>query len=70
MRPLPDAAIWVDVSVDVYQAFTKTNDAGGFFLCRLDAPVRIDVELGGFVGASLSLGSGEQAPLEIELKRR
>jgi hypothetical protein len=69
-RPLPDAAIWVDISIDVYHGFTRTDDSGRFFLCRINSPIRIDVDLAGYEGTWRSLRGGGDEYLAIELRRR
>jgi hypothetical protein len=68
--PLSNVAIFVDVLVDVYQAFTKTDESGRFFLCRVNAPIRMDFDLAGYQGTSRSAGGDVDANLEIELTRR
>ena len=52
-RPLPGAEIFVDISIDVYQAFTKTDDLGRFFLCRINSPIALTLDDGLSVGIAL-----------------
>jgi hypothetical protein len=68
--PLSGATIIVDVLVDVYQAFTKTDERGRFFLCRVNGPIRMDFELTGYEGTSRSVRGDTDIKLEIALTRR
>ena len=68
--PLPGAAIVVDVLVDVYQAFTKTDEQGRFFLCRVNAPIRMDFDLAGYEGTSRSVRGDADTRVEVALTRR
>ena len=68
-RPLPGAEIFVDISIDVYQAFTKTDDLGRFFLCRINSPIRIDVGMTGYRWESRFVGGSASTDLDIELGR-
>jgi hypothetical protein len=67
-RPVADADVIVDISVDVYHAFTKTDVVGRFFLCRISAPIRIDVGMTGYQWESRFLRDAS-TDLEIELRR-
>ena len=67
-RPVPGADVIVDISVDVYHAFTKTDVLGRFFLCRISSPIRIDVGMTGYQWESRYL-SGASTDLDIELRR-
>jgi len=67
-QPVPGADIIVDISVDVYHAFTKTDVVGRFYLCRINSPIRIDVGMTGYQWESRYL-RGASADLEIELRR-
>ena len=69
-RPLPGADIWVDISLDVYHALTKTDELGRFFLCHIDVPVRIDVDLAGYQGVSRFMRGDSDTYLDIVLSRR
>ena len=68
--PLRDVHVSVEVSSDVWVAYTRTDDMGRFYLCRVTTPVRMVVSAGnGFQDVWQSLpGTGDMA-LEIELKR-
>jgi hypothetical protein len=68
-RPVPGAEVFVDISIDVYHAFTKADDLGRFFLCRINSPIRIDVGKTGYQWESRFLPGGSSADLDIELKR-
>jgi hypothetical protein len=68
--PLSGAAIYVDVLVDVYQAFTRTDRSGRFLLCRVNAPIRMDFDLPGYEGTSRSVRGDIDTTLEIALTRR
>jgi hypothetical protein len=67
-RPVPGADVIVDISVDAYYAFTKTDVVGRFLLCRINAPIRIDVGTTGYQWESRFL-PGASTDLEIELRR-
>lgn len=68
-RPVPGAEVFVDISIDVYYAFTKTDDLGRFFLCRINSPIRIDVGKTGYQWESRFLPGGTSTDWDIELKR-
>lgn len=68
--PLSGATITADVLVDVYQAFTKTDEQGRFFLCRINAPIRIDFDAAGYEGTSRSVRGDVDTRLEVALTRR
>src|SRR5581483_1260053 len=42
-KPLRDVHISVDAANDVWVAYTRTDDEGRFFLCRVNAPVEMVV---------------------------
>ena len=68
-RPVPGAEIVVDIAVDVYHAYTKADDLGRFFLCRIDSPIRIDIGMTGYRWESRFLPGGTATDFDIELKR-
>jgi hypothetical protein len=67
-QPVPGADVIVDISIDVYHAFTKTDVVGRFYLCRINSPIRIDVGMTGYQWESRFL-SGPSTDLAIELRR-
>jgi hypothetical protein len=69
-HPLRGVHVSVDASSDVWVAYTQTDDAGRFFLCRVNAPVQMVVSAGnGYQDWWQSIpGTGDMV-LEIELRR-
>jgi hypothetical protein len=69
-RPLAGVHVSVDASWDVWVAYTRTDETGRFFLCRVNAPVQMVVSAGnGYQDWWQSIpGTGDMV-LEVELKR-
>jgi hypothetical protein len=59
--PVAGMHISVDASPDVWVAYTRTDEEGRFFLCRVDAPVQMVI--------SETLPGSGNMELEIELRR-
>jgi hypothetical protein len=68
--PLRGATIWVDVALEVYHAVARTDASGRFMLCRVNAPVSLEVELLGFRWTALRIQGNEDREVEIELARQ
>lgn len=69
--PVRGAHISVDASWDVWVAGTRTDDAGRYFLCRVNTPVRMVVSAGGgYQDSWHSLTGTTDMVLDIELQRR
>jgi hypothetical protein len=69
-RPLAGVHISVDASIDSWVAYTRTDESGRFFLCRVNAPVRMVVSSGmGHQDVWQSIAAMSDMVLEIELKR-
>jgi hypothetical protein len=69
-RPLAGVHISVESSIDSWVAYTQTDDTGRFFLCRVNAPVRMVVSSGiGHQDVWQSITGTADMVLEIELKR-
>jgi hypothetical protein len=69
-KPLPGVHISVDASSDVWVAYTRTDDAGRFFLCRVNAPVQMVISAGnGYRDVWQSLPGTVDMVLDIELIR-
>jgi hypothetical protein len=67
-NPLKGVPVSVEASPDVWVAFTRTDDAGRFYLCRVNTPVRMVVSAGNGYQDWWQSISGV-ADLEIELRR-
>ena len=70
-NPLRGVDVWLEVGFEGYfVAGNQTDDAGRFFLCRVNAPVLMYVFLSGYqrVDARSIPGTGDMF-FEIELKR-
>jgi hypothetical protein len=67
-KPLPDASIWLDASIDAYVGYTETDDAGRFLLCRVNKPVRMDVYRPGYQSAWRPLSGTADMVIDIELQ--
>jgi hypothetical protein len=68
-KPLRDISISVDAANDVWMAYTRTDDAGRFFLCRVNAPVQMVVSGYGYQDWWQSIPGTGDMQLEIELRR-
>jgi hypothetical protein len=69
-NPLPGVHVSVDASSDAWVAYTQTDDAGRFFLCRVNAPVQLVISSGkGHQDRWQSISGEGDMVLEIELKR-
>jgi hypothetical protein len=68
-KPLRDIHISVDAANDVWVAYTKTDDEGRFFLCRVNAPVQMVVSGNGYQDRWQSIPGTDDMQLEIELRR-
>lgn len=69
-KPLRGVHVSVDASSDVWVAYTRTDEAGRFFLCRVNAPVQMVVSAGnGYQDAWRLIPGTTDMDLEIELRR-
>ena len=68
-RPLPGAAILVDILMEVYHGFTRTDELGRFFLCRINSPIRIEVSLEGYRWVAREVRGSADVRVDIELTR-
>jgi hypothetical protein len=69
-KPLPGVHISVDAAWDVWVAYTRTDGAGRFFLCRVNAPVQMVISAGnGYQDVWQSIPGAIDMHLEIELRR-
>jgi hypothetical protein len=69
-NPLRGVHVSVDGAWDVWVAYTRTDDAGQFFLCRVSTPVQMVVSAGnGYQDWWLSIAGTTDMNLEIELRR-
>ena len=69
-NPLRGVHVSVDASMDAWVAYTRTDDAGRFFLCRVNTPVQLVVSSGkGHQDWWRSIPGTTDMVLEIELKR-
>jgi hypothetical protein len=68
--PLPGVHVSVEASSDAWVAYTRTDEMGRFYLCRVNAPVRMVVSAGnGYQDVWQSLPGAGDLAFEIELKR-
>jgi hypothetical protein len=68
--PLRGVHVSVEASADVWVGYSRTDDTGRFFLCRVNTPVRIVVAAGnGYQDLWQSISGTGDMVLEIELKR-
>jgi hypothetical protein len=70
-KPLPGAAVWLDLSSDAYIANTETDEAGRFYLCRVNTSARMDVSADGYEPYQYSefvSGAGNRT-FEFEFRR-
>jgi hypothetical protein len=68
-KPVRGVHISVDAANDVWVAYTRTNDEGRFFLCRVNAPVQMVVSGNGYQDRWQSIPGTGDMHLEIELRR-
>ena len=70
-NPLRDVYVGLDASIDVPVALTQTDDAGRFFLCRVNAPVvlSVGVDPNRHQPWSQSIPGNGDMFFEIELRR-
>jgi hypothetical protein len=68
-KPVGGVHISVDAANDVWVAYTKTDDEGRFFLCRVNAPVQMVVSGNGYQDWWQSIPGTGDMQLEIELRR-
>jgi hypothetical protein len=69
-KPVRGVHISVDAANDVWVAYTRTDDEGRFFLCRVNAPVQMVVSAGnGYGDVWQSIPGTTDLDLEIELRR-
>lgn len=70
-NPVRGAGVWLDATgQEVFVAWTNTDDAGRFFLCRVNAPVLVGVSKGGYQTSWSQPVSGlGDMFFEIELRR-
>ncbi|MGH9239967.1 MAG: hypothetical protein ACRD3G_18145 [Vicinamibacterales bacterium] len=69
-KPLRGVHISVQASWDVWVAYTQTDEAGRFFLCRVNAPVEMVASSGEHDEWWQSIPGTTDMVLDIELKRR
>jgi hypothetical protein len=68
--PLRGVHVSVDASTDAWVAYTQTDDAGRFYLCRVNAAVQMVISSGnGHQDVWQSIAATSDMALEIELKR-
>jgi hypothetical protein len=68
--PLRGVHVSVEASVDVWVAYTRTDDTGQFFLCRVNAPVQVVVSAGnGYKDWWQSIPGAGDLAWDIELTR-
>jgi hypothetical protein len=69
-KPLRGVHVSVDAWSDVWVAYTKTDEAGRFFLCRVNAPVQMVISAGnGYGDWWQSIPGTTDMVLDIELRR-
>jgi hypothetical protein len=66
-QPVQGAGVWLDASSEAWVAYTETDAAGRFVLCRVNAPVRMDVWVGEKDVASRSLPGNADLMLDIDI---
>jgi hypothetical protein len=68
-KPVGGVHVSVDASNEVWVAYTRTDDEGRFFLCRVNAPAQMVISGNGYQDRWLSIPGNADMELEIELRR-